>query len=32
VPTHKSGAPHRANVNDSGPLYRPPPVAAVPAH
>ena len=28
VPTHISGAPHRANINNSGLLYRPPPVAA----
>ena len=26
VPTHISGAPHRANINNSGPLYRPRPV------
>src|SRR5262249_54282227 len=32
VPTHKSCAPHRANINNSGLLYRPPPVAAPPAH
>src|SRR5215831_14856396 len=32
VPTHISGAPHRANINNSGLLYRPPPVAAPPDH
>jgi hypothetical protein len=32
VPTHKAGAPHRANIDNSGLLYRPPPVACPPAH